>query len=481
LIPLVVAGLASLAACAPDLGPAPKVRPMSDYGAARTLATFNAPATPWPAEDWWKAYNDPQLTSLIEQALKISPDLKAVEARVRMANAQAEQAGSALLPTLSAKGSIQETGVKLNFPNTPAQFKDFLPTEVQPFTQIGANLSYQIDFWGKNRAAVASASSAAQASAFELAAARLQLSTAVATAYADLIRTSADYDEAVAATKLRDDSRNLVGQRVNNGLETKAEYSQSAATREASEVELIAAQGAVLLARHQLAALIGEGPDATLDIKPAVGLKTTPIGLPAGLTADLIGRRPDIAAARLRVEAAAQKEKVARADFYPNVSLTGSITALAITPQDIVSHNIQLAQFGPAVSLPIFDGGRLAGAVRGARGDYEQAVANYDKAVVQALREVTDAITVRQGAQGSLDHANGAVAQSQEAYRLTRLRYDGGLSPYLSVLTAENGLVASRRQLADLQAQALSADVALVRALGGGFRDTATAAQQSNP
>jgi outer membrane protein TolC len=139
-----------------------------------------------------------------------------------------------------------------------------------------------------------------------------------------------------------------------------------------------------------------------------------------------------------------------------------------------------LIQAGPALSLPLFDAGRLAGAARNARGEYLEAVANYDKTVVQALREVSDAITVRQGAQESIDHAQRAEAASEDAYRLTTLRYKAGLTSYLTVLTSQNALVASRRQLNDLRAQALGADVTLVRALGGGF-DAASAAQPSNP
>ncbi len=467
-----------LSACAPDLGPAGKIRPVSDYAASKTFAW---PAIEWPAEDWWTAYNDPQLTGLIEQALKTSPDLKVVQARLVQAQAQARQAGAGLLPSLSAKGSVEETGVKLNFPDTPAQFKQFLPTSAQPFTQLSANLNYQIDFFGRNRAAVAAADSAARASQFELAAARLQLSTAVATAYANLIVAEANNSAARDAARVREGSRTLLADRLKNGLETRAEYSQSDSARQSSQVDLIATTGAVLEAKFALAALIGEGPDAALDLEPAVGLKTTPIGLPANLAVNLIGRRPDIAAARLRVEAAAQREKVARADFYPNVNLVGSAMALSVTPKDIFSHNIELLQAGPAISLPIFEGGRLTGAVHTARGEYQEAVANYDKAVVQALHEVADSITLRQGAQESIDHAQLAFAASEDAYKLVNLRYKAGLTPYLSVLTAEGALVAARRQLNDLQAQALVADVALVRALGGGFDDTSLAVPKSNP
>lgn len=468
----------ALAACAPDLGPASKVSAAGDYA---TSKTFSGTVVDWPTQDWWTAYGDPQLTALIERALKTSPDLKVVQARLVEAQAQAEETRAGLRPSLSAKGSVEETGVKINFPNTPSQFKQFLPSEAQPFTQLSANLSYQLDFFGRNHAAVAAASSVEKAAAFEAAAARLQLSTAVATAYSNLILAETDLEAAQDATRLRQNSNDLVADRLRSGLETRAQFSQSDAFHQSSEVELIGAAGAVLEAKYALAALIGEGPDAELDLKPTAGLKTTPIGLPSNLAANLIGRRPDIAAARLRVEAAAQREKVARADFYPNINLVGSAMAISMTPKDIFSHNLELLQAGPAVSLPLFEGGRLEGAVRNARGEYQEAVANYDKAVVQALHEVSDAITIRHGAQESIDHAQKALAASEDAYKLVTLRYKAGLTNYLEVISDENTLVANRRQLNDLQAQALGADVALVRALGGGFDDTAGAAPQSNP
>jgi NodT family efflux transporter outer membrane factor (OMF) lipoprotein len=453
---------------------------MSDYAADRTFAV---PPTTWPAQDWWTAYHDPALTDLIERALEKSPDLKAVQARLVQAQAAAQTARAGLYPSLSAKGSIEETAAKINFPDTPQSLRGFLPSSVTPFTELSANLSYQLDFFGRNRAAVAAASSAAKAAEFEVAAARLQLSTDVATAYAKLIQAQADNAAAEDSARLRESSRALVSDRLKNGLETRAEYSQSDAARQSSQVDLIVVQGQVLQAKYALAALVGQGPDAFLDLNPANTLTTTPIGLPANLAANLIGRRPDIAAARLRVEAAAQREKVAHADFYPNINLAGSALALSVTPQDIFTHNVELLQVGPAVSLPLFDGGQRTGAARNARGAYEEAVANYDKAVAGALEDVGVAVTNRRGIQASIDRARQELAANQDAYDLLTLRYKAGLTTYLAVLTTENALVASRRQLNDLQAQALIADVALIRALGGGFEDTAQApaAHSSNP
>jgi NodT family efflux transporter outer membrane factor (OMF) lipoprotein len=470
-------GLCALAGCAPDLGPASNIRPAPDYAAART---FSKAQTDWPAEGWWTAYNDPVLNGLIDRALKTSPDLKAVQARLVQAQGAQETVRAGLFPSLSAKGSIEETGAHVNLPGVSESLKQSFPSAAQPITQLSANVSYELDFFGRNRAAVAAASSDAKAAQFELDEARLELSAAVASAYAKLITAETDEAAAAEATRLRENSRALVADRQRNGLETRAEYSQSNALHESSRVDMIEAAGAVLQAKYALAAVVGVGPDAFLDLRPDTGLKTTPIGLPPHLAADLIGRRPDIAAARLRVEAAAQREKVARADFYPNINLVASGLALSMTPGEFFSHGAELMQVGPAVTLPLFDGGKLAGAARNARGEYEAAVASYDKAVVRALQEVSNAVTVREGVQASIDHAQLALAASQDAYNLATLRYKAGLTTYLMVLTVEDTLLAARRQLDDLKAQAIGADVTLIQALGGGFDETA-AAHYSNP
>jgi NodT family efflux transporter outer membrane factor (OMF) lipoprotein len=254
-------------------------------------------------------------------------------------------------------------------------------------------------------------------------------------------------------------------------LENQGQLAQSSAERAISQGDVAALDERIDQARHELAALVGMGPDKGLDIKVGANTVATPFGLPSNLAADLIGRRPDVAAARLRVIAAADRIKVARADFYPNISLTGSFLNAALTPDQLIDHNALLAQVGPAISLPIFKGGQLEGAYRGARGEYDEAVANYDKTVVQALREVADAVSTQKSLAAQLSYARKAAADSESAFNLATLRYKGGLSPYLVVLTAEGTMINQRRAVADLQVQTLISNVALVRALGGGFID----------
>ena len=464
--PLVGFALAALAlsSCAPNLGPERKLAAPQDYASTRSLA---APTVEWPDETWWTAYNDPELTDLIEQALRGNPDLRAAQARVRAAQAQATQVGAALLPNLSASGSVKETKIEQSL--LPAPLSTDIPQGWNPTGELAANLNWQLDFFGRNRAALAAATSQADAARADEASARLQIATGVASAYADLLRLYADRDAAVEALKVRRQTLDLLSQRLQNGLETRGGFSQQNATVPQAQADLTRLDLQILQARHQLAALLGQGPDAGLDVPRPTAVVLRPLGLPADISANLIGRRPDIAAARLRAEVARQQIKAARADFYPSVNLAGSYTVLSLKVQDLFDKNLQLSRIGPAISLPLFDGGQRVGAYRGARAQYDEAVADYDKTLANALREVADAIAAQRSLAAQVADARASLASGEEAYSIAKQRYQGGLSAYLDVLTAENAVLSERRTLADLDAQTLSLDVTLIRALGGGF------------
>jgi NodT family efflux transporter outer membrane factor (OMF) lipoprotein len=455
--------------CAPDLGPAAKLTTPQDYASARSL---DAPQADWPGDRWWTAYGDDQLNRLIDTALASSPDLREAAARVRLAESQATQTGARLGPTANASGSVKETRIKQSV-GLPPQIASNLPSDWTDVTQLGASLNWQLDFFGKNRAALNAALSQTRAARADQAAARLQLSSAVANAYATLLQLYADRDAAAEALKVRRETLDLVGQRLRNGLETRGEFSQQNATVPAARADLDRLDLQILQTRHLLAGLIGKGPDAGLDVVRPAAPTLRPLGLPANLAAGLIGRRPDIVAARERVEAARQQEKSARADFYPNVNLAATELVLSLSAKDIASHNIQLTQVGPAISLPLFDGGQRRGAYRGARAEYELAVAEYDRALANALREVADAVASKRSLTAQIADARASLASSEDAYQVARERYQGGLAPYINVLTAENAVLQERRAVADLDAQALSLDIALIRALGGGFSESA--------
>ncbi len=458
---------ALLCACAPNLGPAPKLSHIEDYASAKS---FEAPAAAWPAEDWWTAYGDPQLDGLIEEALKGAPDLRIAEARVKQARAVAEQAGAYRLPQASVKGSANEARIDQGL-GLPPTVSGFIPSGFNLLGQASANIAYDLDVFGASRARLRAANAQADSERANQAAARLELALAVANAYADFVRLSEDRDVAVEAVRVRRDTLQLVGQRRANGLETRGVFSQQNATVAEAEAQVEALDLQVLQARHQVAALLGEGPDRGLKlVKPDHAAILHPFGLPPTISFNLAGRRPDIVAARLRAEAARQQTKAARADFYPNINLAASDQAISIDYQHI-QHKLNLAEFGPAVSLPIFTGGQLEGAYRGTRAEYDEAAANYDKTLANALKEAADAIAGERSLQAQLADARASLASDEDAYNVAKLRYQGGLSPYLDVLTVENAVLRERQTVTNLAAQALTYDRSLVHALGGGFSE----------
>lgn len=455
----------ALAACAtlPKDQTARAPKPASAYAAAQT---FNAPAAEWPGDRWWTAYGDAQLAQLIDEALAGSPTLAQAEARVRRAEALANQARAAELPSVSANAGAQRAKQSYNN-GIPA---DFVPQGYNNYGRLTLDFAWELDFWGKNRAAVAAATSEVRAAEAEAAEARLVLATSVASAYADLARLYAQRAVAERNIAVQQETSTLVAQRVANGLDTRGDQSQAEAEPLAARTELGVIDEQIALTRNGLAALLGAGPDRGLAIQAPVAATLKAAGLPANLAADLIGRRPDVAAARWRAEAATQRIKEAKAAFYPNVNLAAFVGAQALHLGNLFDSGSDIGSVGPAVSLPIFEGGRLRAGLKGAEADRDAAVAAYDATVTEAFRQTADVVASQKALASQLADARSALAANEDAYRIARLRYQGALSTYADLLQVENAVLRRRRVVADLEARAFTLDVALVRALGGGFQ-----------
>lgn len=460
----------ALEGCAPDLGAKPEMAPPAAFETARSLA---GPASAWPQEAWWKAYDDPQLDRLIDDALKDSPDLKMAAARVRAAEAMADINESLLWPTVVGDGTFMETEITQNIgiPNSGlgAMFKQYLPKGFHHLAALSLGMQYQLDLFGKNHANFAAAMSAADAAKADEASARLQIATGVATYYAVLTQLFADQATAEDAVKVRSETASLVETRFTAGLENEASRSQARAQLEGAKVQLEAVKGAVAKVRHAIAALSGKGPDYGLAIVSAGTHPLRSNGLPAALTVDLIGRRPDIVAARKNVEAAGYGIDAANANFYPNIDITGMYGLGTLDAKYLLNASSEMAGIGPALRLPIFDYGRNNAIYRASRAKYDAAVALYDKTLANALRDVADAYGDRKALEGELDHARKGLAESENAYRVIKTRYGAGMARYLDVLAVENLILVQRMAVADFEAQAFAHDIALVRALGGGY------------
>jgi NodT family efflux transporter outer membrane factor (OMF) lipoprotein len=464
--PLAPLLLASACAPVPQLGPQPLPRAPETLGSAQSL-----PATAigsWPDDRWWQSLGDAQLDALIAEGLRNSPDVAAASARFRRASGAQQESRGATLPSLDVGGAVNVQKQSLNL-GYPDEFKAFLPRGWNDFGQVDATLAYDLDLWGKNRAALAAATSETRAAAIDAAQAGLMLAAGIASAYVDLDRLYAERDVRQGELDVRTATQNLVSQRRANGLETRGSTRQADAEVANARNALSAADEQIALRQHQIAALIGAGPDRGLAVARPALAATVSRDLPEGVTTDLVGRRPDVAAARARVEAAASRIRVARADFYPAIRLTALFGVQALGLGQLFDGDSTYGRVGPAVSLPVFHGGAIQGRYRGARASYDEAVASYDQTVVAAYQQVADAVTSQRAAGERLVQARAARAAAQDAYDIARLRYEGGLSNYLDVLTVQDRLLQSRLAVAGLEASLRSLDIALVRALGGGF------------
>lgn len=463
---LVAAGLA-LAGCAtvPNTGKVPSRKSIAAYAVSQSFAAQTAE---WPSQGWWSAYGDPQLSALIEAGLQGSPSMAQAQARVAKAAALAGEARASELPTLEVDGSYAEVKESLN-QGFPSEFAQFLPRGYNSSGYLALKFGYEFDFWGKNRAAVAAAVSELRASQADAAEARLALSTGIASAYADLGRLFAERDVAERSAKVKEETAGLVLRRVDNGLDTRAELKEAEAGAPAARAQMAAVDEEIAQTRNRIAALMGAGPDRGITIERPAALSIKAFGLPAKLQAQLLGRRPDIVAARWRAEAAAKRIGVAHAQFYPNINLAAYIGQQALFANLLFRNSSQIGSVGPAVTLPIFEGGRLRAQYRGAHADYDDAVASYDETLVQALEELADTAASERALGVRLQESRTALAAYEEAYKLTRMRYEGGLANYQSVLLAEDAVLQARVIVADLDARAFTLDVQLVQALGGGY------------
>lgn len=472
-IPLLGVALCSCA-LVPKVGPAPQPKQVSALASQRSLV---APKANWPSEQWWTDFGDHQLDELMAEALANSPSMTEAEARVQEAIARTQTARSALYPTLDASASVDKEKLSYNyiFP------KNATPLGWNDMGDVGLDFSWELDFWGKNRDALKAATSEAKAAEADAAAARLLLTTTLGNAYVQLQYLYDRRDIATKTLRNRQESAQLIQRRATQGLDARTEIEAVAARVDAAKAALAEANEQIQLAQNGIAALLGKGPDRGLDIaRPSLSFRR-PIGLPDALDANLLGRNPEVVAARWRVEAAARRVGVARAEFYPNVNLMAFIGYQSLGLNNLFKSGSDVGGIGPAIDLPIFEGGRLRANYRGTRAEYDFAVASYDEALTQALHETADAARSLSALVDRSAATDSELAHSEASYRLANARYQGGLVDYLTVLTTEDALLQARLADAAIHARGYSLDVALVKALGGGFESHSTFEAQVKP
>jgi len=465
---LTASAAALLSACASfqGLDPQATLANPDQLSSADTLSAVRTDAA-WPSTDWWTQFGDPQLDTLVQEAIDGSPTLKLARARLDRAIAQAGLADAATGARVDAKAGDTYQRFSENSVYPPPYAGSYRNT-----ARLSLDFNYELDFWGRNAAALQAALGRVRASEAEDRQARLVLSTAVVGTYFQLARAFDQRDIANALLGQREHMLSLTRQRVGAGLDSNVALRQAEAAIPEAQAQVAALDEQVQLLRNQIAALLGQGPDRGLALTRPTATVTTDLSLPASLPAELIGRRPDVVAERWRVEAATSDISAAKAGFYPNINLSAFVGLDAIGLDKLLEGGSRVLGVGPALSLPIFDSGRLRNQLAARNADYDAATEAYNATVIDAVRDVADQVARWRGVETRLGHSHKALERFEEAYRLAVLRYQEGLTNYLTVLTVEGQVLAQRRQVADLEAERRANAVGLVRALGGGFAPT---------
>ncbi|HUW38987.1 MAG TPA: efflux transporter outer membrane subunit [Rhodocyclaceae bacterium] len=442
-----------------------QVQPSAQTVRAAQLGLVASPASPtdFPRSDWWAQFNDPELNRLIQQALADNPSLQEAQARMRQAQAAAGAARGSLEPRLGAR--LDSTRQRFSENDIyPPPLGGGMYTENQALLEG----SYEFDFFGRNRAELEAAVGQARAAEARAQAARVLLATNVAASYFNLARLEAVRAVLERSLKQRQDILRLVSERVREGLETTLQ--QRRAQAEIPQIRLQIEQNVQGLAeaRHALAALLGRGPQAADHLAPQLRALPMPT-LPQTLPAELIGRRADVAAARWQAQAALAGVSAARAAFYPNISLNAFAGYTALGFSQFLAAGSHAYGVGPALTLPIFEGGKLRAELRGQTAAADAAIDRYNAAVVNAVREVADAVSNRRSLERQIKEQQAALKLAKDAHGLAQQRYGAGLGNYLDVLGVDNAVLQLEQLGAGLKAQALIDDVALIRALGGGY------------
>ena len=467
-IVLLAAGALLLAGCASHSGIAPQTKSIELAALKDSAPTANFAG--WPRQAWWQELSDPVLNRLIAQALEGSPTLQAASARLRRAQAVAGLAESAQWPTVDAITS-----------NSRERFSErgLIPAPYAGTTQSVNELQFdgrwELDFFGKNRDQLKAAIGELRASEAEHQAARMLLANSVARSYYNLARLLAQRELVQQRSQQRGELASLTERRVRAGLDTRVELESARGVLSENARDIASVDEQIDLARHSLAALIGQGPEAVNAIAPKLPA-VAPLALPANLPAELLGHRADVVAARWRVESSVSSLESTRALFYPNINLRAFTGFSAIGIDQWLDSGSRHSGLGLAISLPLFDADRLRNQYRTSAAAVDNAVASYNGTLLDALRDVADQLSTLKSLDTQLSRQQAALASAERSYDLARQRYQADISDRLSVLTVETNLIAQRRIAVDLAARWIDSRLQLTRALGGGFAEAADAA-----
>jgi len=464
---LALAALCGLSACVSSKGLAPLATIDDGHGLTAAAAVRGVVVTPaaWPAQQWWRRYDDPQLDSLVDEALAGNPTIRIAEARTRQAAAVTVSSETALMPQAGAalKNNRQHYSANSTTPKPLAGNWAWA-------NDVGLNFSYEVDFWGKNAAALAAAVGRQKASEVEHQAARIMLEVGVAQTYLKLAQAYAQLDLADISLDQRRQIVKLTQQRVAAHLDSELDLKQAELALPLAQAQIVAARESLSLLRAQLAALLGAGPDRGERLTRPQLHATPGVAVPATLPSELLARRPDVVAQRWRVEALRSEIDAAKAQFYPSINLNAIVGMQSLGFDTLLDGSSRLLGAASALSLPVFDGGRLRANLMLRDADYDVAVEQYNQTLVEAMHDVVSQLLSLQWLQQRRSLQQQALSTARQAQQLALKRYRSGLGNYLQVLSTDIAVLEQQRTQIDLDTRAYDLDIALVRALGGGYQ-----------
>ncbi|MDR6397755.1 efflux transporter outer membrane subunit [Herbaspirillum seropedicae] len=463
---LALACALSLAGCAsgPDY-----TRPQVDMPAAWT------PEAPWrsmqpadatPRGPWWERFGDAQLNALQQQALAGNQTLAIATARLAQARAQLNVTGAAQTPQVNLNARAARSRISANRPLTNYNSPNF--STVQNDFALGASVSYEVDFFGRVQRSVEAAGAAAEQSAADLENTRLLLTAELATNYFNLRELDVELDVVRRAIALQRQALELATARHDLGATSGLDMAQQQALLDSTltQIDLLGRQRAQY--EHAIATLTGT-PAPAFSITPSL-TPITPPAIPVGVPSDVLERRPDIAAAERAMAAANAQIGVASAAYYPSFMLQPSYGVDSRNWATLFNAPSLLWSLGVSASQSLFDGGRLRAGVDFSQAGYEATVASYRRTVLTAMQEVEDGITGLAALERAYAQSQLAIASARRVLEIASSRYEGGATPYLDVITAQQSLLNSERQAAQLMGQRLLVSVFLIKALGGDWQ-----------
>jgi outer membrane protein, multidrug efflux system len=459
-----IAGALPLAGC--DVGKKYQ-RPTLDVPEAYR-ATPQSAAAAWPSKDWWRGFRSAELNELIEEARERNFDIAAAIARVRQADAQVRIAGAALLPSVTGSGSAtwEHAGLGTGTVASPVSLGN-ASVDLHNYSTI-VNASYELDFWGRNRAARQSAVASAMFSRFDQQTVALTVVTDVATTWFAALAFADRLVVARSNLATAEQTLAVIRGRFDAGTATALDIAQQEALVAGERATIPSLANQMEQQVIALGILTGQPPERVA-VRPNTLTKLTLPPVASGLPSELLARRPDIASAEAQLVAQNFNITVARAAFFPSITLTGSAGYQAAALNRLVMPGGALAFLTAGLTLPIFDGGVLLGQLEQAKGRYDELLADYRKAVVQAFTDVETALTAWRFTTEQEALQVLAVAAAQRAADIARAQMAAGTVDITTVLNSETTLFADQDLLVQVRLARAQALLNLYNALGGGW------------